>query len=87
MKKISEDLNPKCERISQNTFSKWSGQADSLEWDIFEMPVEALSDDLLEMFGLEPRKVRIRKLSPEELRQIKMEKFDEYEEIDSTVEE
>ena len=53
----------------------------------FEIPVEVLSDVLLEMFGLEPRKVSVRKLSPEELRQIKMEKFDEYEEIDSTVEE
>ena len=53
----------------------------------FEIPVEVLSDVLQEMFGLEPRKVSVRKLSPEELRQIKMEKFDEYEEIDSTVEE
>lgn len=37
MKKISEYLNPRCERISQNTHDylfKVAGQADSLEWDI-----------------------------------------------------
>lgn len=33
------------------------------------------------------REVRVRKLSPEELREISMEKFDENEEIDSTIEE
>ena len=40
MKKISEDLNPKCERISQNTHEylfKVSGQADSLEWDMHHL--------------------------------------------------
>ena len=37
MKKISEDLNPKCERISQNTYDylfKVSAQAESLAWDM-----------------------------------------------------
>ena len=37
MKKISEDLNPKCERISQETYDyllKVSGQADCLGWDL-----------------------------------------------------
>ena len=37
MKKISEDLNPKCERISQKTHDylfKVSAQADCLEWDM-----------------------------------------------------
>lgn len=33
------------------------------------------------------REVRVRKLSPEELREISMEKLDENEEIDSTIEE
>lgn len=33
------------------------------------------------------REVRVRKLSPEELREISIEKFDENEEIDSTIEE
>lgn len=37
MKKISEDLNPKCEGISQKTYDylfKVSGQADCLGWDM-----------------------------------------------------
>lgn len=37
MKKISEDLNPKCEKISQQSYDylfKVSGQAESLAWDM-----------------------------------------------------
>ncbi len=37
MKKPSEDLNPKCEKISQDSYDyllKVSGQADSLAWDM-----------------------------------------------------
>lgn len=37
MKKLSEDLNPKCERISQNTHDylfKVSGGADCLAWNM-----------------------------------------------------
>lgn len=37
MKKLSEDLNPKCEKISQDSHDylfKVSGQADSLAWDM-----------------------------------------------------
>lgn len=37
MKKISEDLNPKCKIISQNSYDyllKVSCQAESLEWDM-----------------------------------------------------
>ena len=37
MKKISEDLNPKCEKISQKSYDylfKVSGQAESLAWDM-----------------------------------------------------
>ncbi|MBQ7180646.1 MAG: hypothetical protein IJR87_05065 [Bacteroidaceae bacterium] len=40
MKKISEDLNPKCDKISQDTYEylfKVSGQADSLEWDMHHL--------------------------------------------------
>lgn len=44
MKKISEDLNPKCEKISQQSYEylfKVSGQAESLAWDM-----HVLSDSL-----------------------------------------
>lgn len=44
MKKISEDLNPKCEKISQQTYDylfKVSAQAESLAWDM-----HVLSDSL-----------------------------------------
>ena len=37
MKKLIEDLNPKCEKISQDSYDyliKVSGQADSLAWDM-----------------------------------------------------
>ena len=37
MKKISEDLNPKCEKISQDSYDylfKVSGQAESLAWNM-----------------------------------------------------
>ena len=37
MKKISEDLNPKCEKISQDSYDylfKVSGKAESLAWDM-----------------------------------------------------
>ena len=37
MKKISEDLNPKCEKISQESYDylfKVSAQAESLAWDM-----------------------------------------------------
>ena len=37
MKKLIEDLNPKCEKISQDSYDylfKVSGQADSLQWDM-----------------------------------------------------
>lgn len=37
MKKISEDLNPKCDMISQDSYDylfKVSGQADCLQWDM-----------------------------------------------------
>lgn len=44
MKKISEDLNPKCEKISQQSYDyllKVLGQAESLAWDM-----HVLSDSL-----------------------------------------
>lgn len=37
MKKISEDLNPKCDKISQDSYDylfKVSGLADCLQWDM-----------------------------------------------------
>lgn len=37
MKKISEDLNPKCQKLSQDSYDylfKVSGQAESLAWDM-----------------------------------------------------
>lgn len=37
MKKIVEDLNPKCKKISQDSYDylfKVSGQAESLSWDM-----------------------------------------------------
>lgn len=37
MKKLSEDLNPKCQKISQDSHDylmKVSGQADCLAWDM-----------------------------------------------------
>lgn len=37
MKKISDDLNPKCDKISQDSYDylfKVSGQADCLQWDM-----------------------------------------------------
>lgn len=37
MKKLIEDLNPKCEKISQDSYDylfKVSGQADCLGWDM-----------------------------------------------------
>lgn len=44
MKKISEDLNPKCEKISQQSYDyllKVLGQAEGLAWDM-----HVLSDSL-----------------------------------------
>lgn len=44
MKKISEDLNPKCEKISEKSYEylfKVSAQAESLAWDM-----HVLSDSL-----------------------------------------
>ena len=44
MKKISEDLNPKCEKISQQSYEylfKVLGQAEGLAWDM-----HVLSDSL-----------------------------------------
>lgn len=47
MKKISEDLNPKCEKISQQSYDylfKVSGQAESLAWDMHVLS-DSLSND------------------------------------------